>query len=77
VWIVKGCGHVSSIRRRWRDSQLMIYQVYCGECTTNRSIKRSAKGKERPANTLPFKTCVVDGCDKNVTNKKSMIQVFL
>jgi hypothetical protein len=51
--------------------------VYCGECTTNRSLKRSAKGKERPANTLPFKTCVVDGCDKNVTNKKSMIQVFL
>jgi hypothetical protein len=51
--------------------------VYCGECTANRSAKRSAKGKERPANTNPFKVCVVDGCDKNVSNKKSMIQVFL
>jgi hypothetical protein len=51
--------------------------VYCGECTANRSAKRSAKGKEKPANTNPFKVCVVDGCDKNVSNKKSMIQVFL
>ncbi|KAG9191432.1 hypothetical protein G6011_09520 [Alternaria panax] len=51
--------------------------VYCGECTANRSAKRSAKGKERPASTNPFKVCVVEGCDKNVSNKKSMIQVFL
>ncbi|EOA87489.1 hypothetical protein ACJQWK_10189 [Exserohilum turcicum] len=51
--------------------------VYCGECTANRAAKRSAKGKERPASTNPFKTCVVEGCDKNVSNKKSMIQVFL
>ncbi|KNG52405.1 hypothetical protein TW65_00215 [Stemphylium lycopersici] len=51
--------------------------VYCGECTTNRAAKRSAKGKEKPANTEPFKTCVVEGCEKNVSHKKSMIQVFL
>ncbi|EUC28502.1 hypothetical protein COCVIDRAFT_92812 [Bipolaris victoriae FI3] len=51
--------------------------VYCGECTTNRAAKRTAKGKERPVSTNPFKTCVVEGCDKNVSNKKSMIQVFL
>ncbi|CAA9959411.1 hypothetical protein HRS9122_00041 [Pyrenophora teres f. teres] len=51
--------------------------VYCGECTANRSAKRSAKGKEKPTNTEPFKVCVVDGCDKNVSHKKAMIQVFL
>ncbi|KAI1514419.1 hypothetical protein L13192_09222 [Pyrenophora tritici-repentis] len=51
--------------------------VYCGECTANRSAKRSAKGKEKPTNTEPFKVCVVDGCDKNVSSKKAMIQVFL
>ncbi|KAJ4362580.1 hypothetical protein N0V83_010674 [Neocucurbitaria cava] len=51
--------------------------VYCGECTTNRSVKRSAKGKERPTRTKPFKDCQVEGCGKNVANKKSMIQIFL
>ncbi|KAI4630095.1 hypothetical protein J4E80_001028 [Alternaria sp. BMP 0032] len=51
--------------------------VYCGECTANRSAKRSAKGKETRANTNPFKVCVVEDCDKNVSHKKSMIQVFL
>jgi hypothetical protein len=51
--------------------------VYCGECTTNRSLKRSSKGKERHPNTAPFKACVVEECGKSVSNKKSMIQVFL
>lgn len=51
--------------------------VYCGECTANRSAKRSAKGKERPANTKPFKECQVEGCGKTVTHRKAMIQVFL
>ncbi|CAO2655462.1 Nn.00g105260.m01.CDS01 [Neocucurbitaria sp. VM-36] len=51
--------------------------VYCGECTTNRSVKRSAKGKEKPTRTKPFKDCQVEGCGKNVANRKSMIQIFL
>ncbi|KAF1847263.1 uncharacterized protein K460DRAFT_363363 [Cucurbitaria berberidis CBS 394.84] len=51
--------------------------VYCGECTTNRSTKRSAKGKERPAKTKPFKECQVEGCGKGVTHRKTMIQIFL
>ncbi|KAF2825644.1 hypothetical protein CC86DRAFT_370594 [Ophiobolus disseminans] len=51
--------------------------VYCGECTANRSVKRSSKGKEKPARTKPFKECVVEECGKKVTNAKSMFQIFL
>ncbi|KAF2789451.1 hypothetical protein K505DRAFT_328227 [Melanomma pulvis-pyrius CBS 109.77] len=53
--------------------------VYCGECTANRSVKKSAKGKEKLAapRTQPFKVCVVDGCGKKTSPAKSMIQIFL
>ncbi|KAH8722467.1 hypothetical protein GQ44DRAFT_658421 [Phaeosphaeriaceae sp. PMI808] len=51
--------------------------VYCGECAANRSIKRSSKGKEKPAKTKPFKECVVEGCGKKVQNAKAMFQIFL
>ncbi|KAH7384022.1 hypothetical protein DE146DRAFT_667640 [Phaeosphaeria sp. MPI-PUGE-AT-0046c] len=51
--------------------------VYCGECTTNRATKRSAKGKERPPNTKPFKDCVVENCGKKVSSPRNMIQIFL
>ncbi|KAF2025357.1 hypothetical protein EK21DRAFT_93327 [Setomelanomma holmii] len=51
--------------------------VYCGECTTNRSAKRSSKGKERSPRTKPFKECVVEDCGKKVTNPKHMFQIFL
>ncbi|RMZ71394.1 ring finger domain-containing [Pyrenophora seminiperda CCB06] len=78
VWISKGCGHVSLVLlHKTLGHQLTSGQVYCGECTANRSAKRSAKGKERPISTEPFKVCVVDGCEKNVSHKKAMIQVFL
>lgn len=61
VWIVKGCGH-----------------VYCGECATNRwKSKRTPKGKEKTSKTTPFKQCVVARCPSSVSNRKSMIQVFL
>ncbi|KAL1606237.1 hypothetical protein SLS60_003639 [Paraconiothyrium brasiliense] len=62
VWLVKGCGH-----------------VYCGECMMNRHIKKSAKGKEKqvPARTKPFKECVVEGCQKRVSSRSAVIQVFL
>ncbi|KAF2438351.1 hypothetical protein P171DRAFT_436857 [Karstenula rhodostoma CBS 690.94] len=62
VWLVKGCGH-----------------VYCGECMMNRHIKKSAKGKEKQvaARTKPFKECVVEGCQKRVSSKNAVIQVFL
>jgi hypothetical protein len=58
---------------------LTIMQVYCGECTVNRYIKKSSKGKEKQAapRTKPFKECVVEGCQKKVSNKSQMFQVFL
>jgi hypothetical protein len=53
--------------------------IYCGECTVNRSIKASAKGKEKQAapRTRPFKECVVEGCGKRVSSSKAMFQVFM
>lgn len=45
----------------------------------NRHQKKTAKGKEKqgPARTKPFKECVVDGCEKRVSPKTAVIQVFL
>lgn len=45
----------------------------------NRHIKKSAKGKEKqvPARTKPFKECVVEDCQKRVSSKNAVIQVFL
>ncbi|KAL5113560.1 hypothetical protein ACEQ8H_008569 [Pleosporales sp. CAS-2024a] len=51
--------------------------VYCGECTANRSSKKSNKGKERPPRTKPFAKCVVEDCDKKVSHSKAMFQIFL
>ncbi|KAJ4982832.1 hypothetical protein SVAN01_11680 [Stagonosporopsis vannaccii] len=53
--------------------------IYCGECAANRSIKKSAKGKEKqvPLKTKPFKECVVEGCGKKVSSSKAMFQVFM
>lgn len=76
VWIVKACGHVR-FRLPSFGYLLTCNQVYCGECTINRAIKRSAKGKERPPNTKPFKECVVEKCGKKVASPKNMIQIFL
>lgn len=76
VWIVKGCGHVRSLIHLI-SCDANIKKVYCGECTANRSIKKSSKGKEKPSRTKPFKECVVEDCDKKVTNSRSMFQIFL
>ncbi|KAF9700709.1 hypothetical protein EKO04_002033 [Ascochyta lentis] len=53
--------------------------IYCGECTANRSVKRSAKGKEKQAapKTRPFKDCVVEGCGKKVSSSKAMFQIYI
>ncbi|KAJ4400855.1 hypothetical protein N0V91_008364 [Didymella pomorum] len=53
--------------------------IYCGECAANRSVKKSAKGKEKqaPPKTRPFKECVVEGCGKKVSSSKAMFQVFM
>jgi hypothetical protein len=71
------CGDSDIKKQVWIAKQ--CGHVYCGECTANRSIKKSAKGKEKQtaARTKPFKECVVDGCSKKVTSKSHMFQVFL
>jgi hypothetical protein len=77
VWIVKLCGHVRLLEPFCAVHKTNVYKVYCGECTANRSVKKSSKGKEKPPRTKPFKECAVEGCDKKVSNAKSMIQVYL
>jgi hypothetical protein len=46
--------------------------VYCGECTINR-----AKRAKQPRRTQPFKECQVEGCEKKLASKTTMIQLFL
>lgn len=83
VLVCPNCGDELCAGEDELKSQVWIVKacghVYCGECTTNRSVRRSAKGKEkeRPSNTAPFKACVVEDCGKNVVHKKSMFQIFL
>ncbi|KAI9711705.1 MAG: Pre-mRNA-processing factor 19 [Bogoriella megaspora] len=65
VWVIKGCGH-----------------VYCGECALSRNCAKKkakdpmGKGKGK-ATKQSFTKCVVPGCEKKVSNAKSMMQVFL
>ncbi|KAI9749414.1 MAG: hypothetical protein M4579_006880 [Chaenotheca gracillima] len=49
--------------------------VYCGECAQNR--QKSKRGAKMPRNSkvTPFKTCAV--CDKSVTARTAMKQIFL
>ncbi|KAF2733620.1 hypothetical protein EJ04DRAFT_513121 [Polyplosphaeria fusca] len=53
--------------------------AYCGDCTANRSSKKTAKGKEKATSetTKPFKKCVVESCESKVYHRSHMIQVFL
>ncbi|KAF1815736.1 hypothetical protein P152DRAFT_446765 [Eremomyces bilateralis CBS 781.70] len=61
VWVVKGCGH-----------------VYCGLCAKSRSKSGRGKGKKNAAGLPPpFKSCVVEGCGKQCSNKTQMVQLFL
>ncbi|KAK6411359.1 hypothetical protein LTR95_018103 [Oleoguttula sp. CCFEE 5521] len=62
VWVIRGCGH-----------------AYCGTCMANRNKGGSRKGKGRitdPPPTLPFKSCVVEGCKRKVTTKDA-IHVYM
>ncbi|RMZ89380.1 hypothetical protein DV736_g3387, partial [Chaetothyriales sp. CBS 134916] len=64
VWIVKACGH-----------------VYCGRCTLSRTVPKSVTKRDGRKNNRhegpQFRHCKVDGCNKLVTNKQSMIQIYL
>ncbi|KAK6438714.1 hypothetical protein LTR95_005075 [Oleoguttula sp. CCFEE 5521] len=62
VWVIRGCGH-----------------AYCGTCMANRNKPTKGKGKARatePASTLPFKSCVVEGCKRKVT-ARDVIHVYM
>ncbi|KUL91035.1 hypothetical protein ZTR_00645 [Talaromyces verruculosus] len=54
--------------------------VYCGECTINRAMS-SRKKTTAPSSTFgpskPFSKCKVAGCEKSVSQPKSMMQIYL
>ncbi|KAF7510299.1 hypothetical protein GJ744_006795 [Endocarpon pusillum] len=61
IWIVKQCGH-----------------VYCGECAMNRHVGKSKKAAlQALGKPEPFKLCVVQDCNKPVTSKTALFQVYL
>ncbi|KAL8860009.1 MAG: hypothetical protein Q9178_003558 [Gyalolechia marmorata] len=77
VFVIKACGHV-------REPLLLLsaiaksFQVYCGECTKNRSPAKRGKGL-RVASTKPFARCVVEGCvnKKVIAGPRSLFQIYL
>ncbi|CRG84437.1 hypothetical protein PISL3812_01723 [Talaromyces islandicus] len=50
--------------------------VYCGDCTHYRSTKKRST-LTSPVKSKPFSKCKVAGCEKLVSQPKSMIQIFL
>ncbi|KZF26594.1 hypothetical protein L228DRAFT_15487 [Xylona heveae TC161] len=46
--------------------------VYCGECTSKRPLRKSAKSKNKP-----FAACVVEGCGTPTYPKGNMFQAYL
>ena len=76
VWVVKACGHVRILEFLPSPVLMHLFQVYCGDCAINRSIKQSSlAGSSR--RVKPWSKCVVDDCGKSVVNPKSVIQVYL
>jgi hypothetical protein len=77
VWIVKGCGHVSTCLLEAEDRFANRFiKVYCGECTAGRFVTKNKKAKTQHS-TKPFKECVVEGCAKRTSGRTAMIQLFL
>ncbi|EED22890.1 RING finger domain protein, putative [Talaromyces stipitatus ATCC 10500] len=62
IWVAKPCGH-----------------VYCGECAINRAMSKKRAITSSPAlrTTKPFAKCKVAGCEKQVSQPKSMFQIYL
>ena len=83
VWVAKPCGHVcrfllSDVPSAWLT---LVYQVYCGECATSRTISKTTARKHKQAGVTrkshPLKTCVAGKCGKVLTSKTAMVQVYL
>ncbi len=85
VWVVRQCGHVS-VSLIELVMMANIYQVYCGECATNRALKgrttKKSKGKEIERNlestrSQPFQICQVEKCTSKVVAKTTMFPIYL
>ncbi len=82
VWVAKNCGHVwKSLPGSGFHKLTVALQGYCGECATNRHITRGANKREKRATNQqkvsPFKTCRALDCERPVSQKTSMVQVYL
>ncbi|KAI5305816.1 hypothetical protein KEM55_008833 [Ascosphaera atra] len=81
VVVCPNCGHeLGTDAEDEVQKQIWVVKqcghVYCGLCARNRAQKNRRRGA--PAvKTKPFSKCVVEGCEKNVTQPSTMLQVYL
>jgi ribosomal protein L37AE/L43A len=85
IVVCPNCGDELAVSEDEVKQQVWVIKscghAYCGTCTTNRTVSKSAKkGKGRATEDTvavkPFSKCVVDGCGKTIS-KTSMIHVYL
>lgn len=77
IWVSKQCGHVRGFLILQKVFMLtFLFQVYCGECTDNRSLSKAKKAQGSPK-TKPFSKCQVVDCGKSVSAPTSMIHIYL
>lgn len=81
VLVCPNCGDELCVGDTDLKKQVWILKgcghVYCGDCTENRALKPKKKKEKGAVRSAPFKTCVVEGCDKKCAARGAMIQIFL
>ncbi|KAJ5966167.1 hypothetical protein N7481_012881 [Penicillium waksmanii] len=77
IWVAKQCGHVCwPLILQTILMLTLLLQVYCGECTDNRSLSKAKKAQGSPK-TKPFSKCQVLDCGKSVSAPTSMVHIYL
>lgn len=77
IWVAKQCGHVCwPLISQTILILIHLLQVYCGECTDNRSLSK-AKKAQGSIKTKPFSKCQVLDCGKSVSAPTSMVHIYL
>lgn len=81
VLVCPNCGDELCVGDTDLKKQVWILKacghVYCGDCTENRAQKAKKRKEKGVVHPPPFKSCVVEGCDKKCQARGAMIQIFL
>ncbi|KAF2421557.1 hypothetical protein EJ08DRAFT_641309 [Tothia fuscella] len=82
-YVCENCGEELCVGLEERKRQVFVGRcghMYCGDCTKDRHATKRKKVREsyeKVPRSKPFKECVVPGCDRKLTSKTAMIQLFL